>query len=427
MSVCPLCGAKNPDSARLCIFCKTRLTQGAGANTAPADSQPSRRVPRAQRFHSSEPEAETPRQNYDAGSAQDYSRPAPTFNPPQQYGQSAQGYEPQQYGQPAQGYEPQRYRQSAQGYTGRQQTVESAPAFTPPTQSAPTFSPPAAPVFTPPAQSAPTFTPPAQSAPTFTPPAAPTFTPPAHSYNGRCCHYHQDEPAVAQCARCGKALCEDCYDSYGVTDGEYAGRALCYDCTRELVDENIKLLGKNKRRILITFIFTLVGMLFGAVFGAGMESGIIPIFIGAMIGGCLWTFTKNLFFRIRGAIEGGGFNLVSIAIGFIVGFAIEAVLSVYRTIVKIIDCIKYLKRTSGFIEQDTSALRQMEEYMEYTIVRNRNRGVDIETLMRENSQLAGNSVAQMALTQTDEQIEANMRSCVARINENGEIIRDFAA
>ena len=59
------------------------------------------------------------------------------------------------------------------------------------------------------------------------------------------------------------------------------------------------------------------------------------------------------------------------------------------------------------------------------MVRNQNRAVDIETLLKENSELADNSVAQMARTQTEEQIEASMRSCVASINENGEIIRSF--
>ena len=59
------------------------------------------------------------------------------------------------------------------------------------------------------------------------------------------------------------------------------------------------------------------------------------------------------------------------------------------------------------------------------MVRNQNKGVDIETLLQQNSQLADNSVAQMARTQSEEQIEASMRNCVATINENGEIIRSF--
>lgn len=278
------------------------------------------------------------------------------------------------------------------------------------------------------AGAAPTFAPP--TAPTFTPPAQ-TFTPPTRAHNGPVCYYHQDEPAVAQCARCGKYLCQDCFDSYGVSSGDYAGRALCYDCTQQLVAENVEILKSNKTKITTTFVLTIIGMVIGAIFGGsiGAESGStgMGIFIGAMIGGCLWTFIKGWFARIGGAISGGGFNLVSFLIGLILGFVIEAVISIYRTIRKVIECIVYLKRTSGFIESDNAALRQMADYMKYTMVRNQNRGVDIETLLKENSQLANNSVAQMARTQTEEQIEANMRGCLATINENGEIIRSFAA
>ena len=274
----------------------------------------------------------------------------------------------------------------------------------------------------------PTFTPP--TAPTFTPPAQ-TFTPPRNVHNGPVCYYHQDEPAVAQCARCGKYLCQDCFDSYGVSSGDYAGQALCYDCTQQLVAENVEILKSNNSKITVTFVMTIIGMVFGAIMGGAFTSGGgnvgLGIFIGAMIGGCFWTFIKGWFSRIGGAISGGGFNLVSILIGFILGFFIEAIISIYRTIRKVIECIVYLKRTSGFIESDSQCLRQMADYMEYTMVRNQNKGVDIETLLKENSQLANNSVAQMARTQTEEQIEASMRNCVASINENGEIIRSFAA
>ena len=60
----------------------------------------------------------------------------------------------------------------------------------------------------------------------------PIFTPPSEEqrqFNGPSCYYHKDEPAVANCARCGKDLCRDCCDSYGVSAGKYAGKHLCYD------------------------------------------------------------------------------------------------------------------------------------------------------------------------------------------------------
>lgn len=327
------------------------------------------------------------------------------------------------------------------------QQNNAAPSFTPPSNNngVPNFTPPAG--NTPPANnsnSAPTFNPPAENkgAPTFTPPAAPTFTPPAQtftppsrSFNGPSCYYHTDEPAVASCARCGKYLCQDCFDSYGVSSGEYAGNALCYDCTKELVAENVEILKQNKSKITVTFVAAIIGMVIGGIIGiavgssahAGFGGTLLFFFLFAMIGGSFWTFLKNWFIRIGAAMEGGGCNLISLAVGIIIGGVIEEVLSIYRTIRKVIECIVYLKRTSGFIESDSQALQQMDDYMEYTLVRNKNRGVDIETLLQQNSQLANNSVAQMARTQSEEEIEANMRNCVATINENGEIIRNFAA
>lgn len=87
--------------------------------------------------------------------------------------------------------------------------------------------------------------------------------------------------------------------------------------------------------------------------------------------------------------------------------------------------IKYLRETSGFIESDTAALQQMKDYMEYTLVRNQNRGVDIETLLNQKSELADNSYARMVQEKGEEGAEAALRDCVATINENGEIIRSF--
>ena len=65
--------------------------------------------------------------------------------------------------------------------------------------------------------------------------------------------------------------------------------------------------------------------------------------------------------------------------------------------------------------------------MEYTMIRNQNRGVDIATLLNEKSELANNSFAQMVQSQGEAAAEANIRQCMASINENGEIIRNFNA
>ena len=85
--------------------------------------------------------------------------------------------------------------------------------------------------------------------PVFEPPVAPQFTPPVRTVrDGPSCYYHEDERAVARCARCGKLICQDCCDNYKVIDGEFAGKALCYDCCKAIVAENVELLKKNKTK-----------------------------------------------------------------------------------------------------------------------------------------------------------------------------------
>lgn len=276
----------------------------------------------------------------------------------------------------------------------------------------------------------------ANNIPTFTPPA-PTFTPPANGNgNGRSCHFHQNEPAVAKCAKCGKPLCQDCVDTYTVNNDEYAGKALCYDCCQALVAANVKELKKQRAKIIAMYIFTAIGMLFGALIGGAMVSGgEMPGFvvvIAAFVGGCLWTFILNLL-RICGGALKAMFEDFSIGtaigciFGAIIGFFKAVVISVWGTIQKLFYYTKHLIQTSGFIKSDSQALQQMADYMEYTLVRSQNVGVDLATLMNEDSQLYNNSYAQNVMANGEANAEASIRGCVTSINENGEIIRSFAA
>lgn len=265
----------------------------------------------------------------------------------------------------------------------------------------------------------PTFKAPSNDIPTFTAPPRPQFDGPA-------CYYHEDEPAVGRCARCGKRLCQDCCDSYGVSIGQYAGKHLCYDCTQELVADNIAELTKNKNKIKFSFVLSCIGMFLGFCVGLSSGSflgGLICACVGGVFLSALKVFGAMALEAIQIALSGrfGVLTVISIAFNLIVVLA----KCVFTTISNTIYYISYLKRTSGFIEQDTEFLRQISEYMEYTKIRQVNRGVDLETLMQEGSALYNNSFAQMVRDQGEEQAEAFMSQCVTRIAENGEIIRDF--
>ena len=276
----------------------------------------------------------------------------------------------------------------------------------------------------------------ADAVPTFTPPT-PTFTPPVDAkptFNGPACYYHKDEPAVAKCARCGKFICQDCFDNYGVSSGDYAGQALCYDCCQQLVAANVDELKRNKGKIMFQFILQIIGMVIGFIFGmsAGIESGdvgsgFVTGLICAGVGGVFLSALKA-FFSLTWEV---------IKIAFAGQFGILTIFSIlFQTIVIVFKCIwitisntfyyiKYLRETSGFIDSDTNALQQMKDYMEYTMIRNQNRGVDIATLLNQKSELADNSYARMVQEKGEEGAEAALRDCVATIIENGEIIRSF--
>lgn len=328
--------------------------------------------------------------------------------------------------------------QSAQSRT--RSSAPSAPVFTPPSApSSARSTSSAAPVFTPPTTqsntrnanpSVPVFTPPAT--PKFTPPAAPRFTGPA-------CHFHPDEPAAHRCARCGKYICQDCAENYQVTNNQYEGQPICYDCCQELVSENVSELKKNLTKIKVAFITSLVGMLIGLIFGfttgikdGGFGTGVFTGLVFACIGGVFLSAAKQFFalawLSVKTIFTGdaGDAKAASIVFFFQV-FLILPIKCIWATVRNTIQYIIYIKRTSGFIESDTEFLRQISDYMEYTLVRNKYQGVDIDTLLENESSLANNSFARMVQAEGEEQAEANLRGVTATINEHGEIIRSFSA
>ena len=258
--------------------------------------------------------------------------------------------------------------------------------------------------------------------PIFTPPqdTAPVFTPPTHSHNGPVCYHHPSEPAAGQCVRCGKYICRDCVEAYTVTAGEYANQCLCYDCCQQLVSENVTLLKKQKTKITALFITTIIGMLFGLGIGISSENAIVTIFCMLWIGS-FWNWIKS-------AVSGWWNNPQGRSAAGFVGACIGAgLVAPFMTIKKIIDCIRFLKSTSTAIEDDTNALAQMRDYMEYTKVTLANKGVDLNTLMQEGSQLYNNSYAHTVATSGEAAADAQLRRCTTTIAENGEIIRSFAA
>lgn len=265
--------------------------------------------------------------------------------------------------------------------------------------------------------------------PTFTPPpAAPVFTPPKEErINGPVCFHHKNERAVAKCARCGKFVCKDCAEAYTVSSGKYANQSLCFDCCEQLVSENVAELTRNKHKVMGQFILQIIGMVLGFIVGISENGGIGGALVCACIGGvflsalkAFWSLTWEC---IKIAFQGqfGWLTILSIIFNIIV----IVFKCIWITLSQTIQYTVYLIKTSGFIKSDTEALQQMRDYMEYTLVRSQNKGVDLESLMNEGSELYNNSYAQAVRTQGEAAADAALRQATTQINERGEIIRNF--
>lgn len=264
--------------------------------------------------------------------------------------------------------------------------------------------------------------------PTFTPPPAPVFTPPKEErIDGPVCFHHTNERAVAQCVRCGKFICKDCAEAYTVVSGEYANQSLCFDCCEELVSENVAELTRNKHKVLAQFILQIIGMVIGFVYGMSQNAGFGASLIFACIGGvflsALKAFGALTWECIKIAFQGrfGWLTILSIIFNIIV----IVFKCIWITLSQTVQYTIYLIRTSGFIKSDTECLQQMRDYMEYTLVRSQNKGVDLDSLMNEGSQLYNNSYAQAVRTNGEAAADAALRQATTQINERGEIIRNF--
>ena len=266
--------------------------------------------------------------------------------------------------------------------------------------------------------------------PIFTPPPAPApvFTPPREErINGPVCFHHTNERAVAKCTKCGKFICKDCAEAYTVISGKYANQCLCFDCCEQIVADNVAELTKNKHKVMGQFILQLIGMIIGFIIGISENGGFVGALIFACIGGVFLSAMKafgSLAWECIKIAFQGQFGVITI-LSIIFNIIVIVFKCVWITLSQIIQYIIYLVRTQGFIKSDTECLQQMRDYMEYTLVRSQNKGVDLESLMSEGSELYNNSYAQSVRTNGEEAADAALRQATTQINERGEIIRNF--
>ncbi len=250
---------------------------------------------------------------------------------------------------------------------------------------------------------------------------------------GMVCYHHPSQQAVAQCGRCKKGICEDCYDTYGVTSGEYAGRALCYDCTVLEVEENVNAVTLLRKIIKTEFVFIIVGVVIGAVLGGilmGSSSGdiggvIMGVILFGLLGGCGWAVLKALGLLISGGGDLGTKGDFRGLGKMIKGFAM-IIVAPFRTIIKIVTRLRQIKEMNQIVANDALAVEEMKAYFAYTQVIEANKGVELATLVGPGGALVENKYAKAVLSNGESAAQTNLRSEVKQIFDNNEKLKDFS-
>jgi len=219
------------------------------------------------------------------------------------------------------------------------------------------------------------------------------------------CYHHPTEPAVATCEFCKKGLCRDCYDSYGNSE-----HVLCFDCAEAMIEEHIsdveyykaEVQKERNRSVIAKFflsIWTFIKWTFGRldlidrINNSGEPSGC----------GCLWQVI--LFIPIP-------FLILTCPIG------IPIYMHSRR---KKQD--REIAEYEEIIASETAFLRNMRDYFEYSLITQKNVGVDLSTLAAQGSELYENTYAQSVLQNGEKGAQNQLRQGMVQIAANGEIIR----
>ena len=237
------------------------------------------------------------------------------------------------------------------------------------------------------------------------------------------CYHHPTKQAVATCTGCGKGICKDCYDVYGVTSGEHAGEALCFDCTEQLVAANVKAVNMLKQKTKLELIFIGIGMVIGVIIGvANNADGGTVVFLG-LVGGSAWMAISGVGNFISGCMAlgmGGVGGLVPAFMGLF-----KILIAPIRTAIKVITRVHQINQANQIMASDSQALQEMRDYFTYTQTMQNKRGVDLAKLAAQGSELYNNTYARAVLDKGEQTAQAELRQSVVTISANGEIIRNF--
>lgn len=268
-----------------------------------------------------------------------------------------------------------------------------------------------------------------ESIPHFTPPAndIPTFTPPASRTVRHACVNHPDSEGACKCAKCGAWVCDECADLFTLNeyDGEFSGATLCANCYREFAQEDKKIVGRQQAKIITLLVATGIGALLGLITGISERFSWYGTLFLALWLASFWFWLKNgvLNWWHNSKVHGKG---ASYSIGGLIGSLIgSAVIAPYKTITKIIACIRYIKQAQEELQVADEAIKFIEDYLAYARQYSLHSSSDLSSLVVPGGALAGNEYAKTLLELGKDKAEDVLRRSTIKVTETGDLVRSF--
>lgn len=187
------------------------------------------------------------------------------------------------------------------------------------------------------------------------------------------CTTHNNRPAVYECDRCGKPICESCYNDFDIASEE---EHLCSECYKNAVRDEIAEVKSLKGMVIREFVFIIIGLIVGLVLGLDICFGfgivmdeptgmvVAPIFLPFVFGSLLTIIKKikNSYMENRdtsGDDTSMGYNFAMIIFAIVLNVIAAPVMTTIRFFQRIGD----MRKINRIAEQDEALLVTIDDYI----------------------------------------------------------------
>lgn len=182
------------------------------------------------------------------------------------------------------------------------------------------------------------------------------------------CTTHSNRPAVYECDRCGKPICESCYNDFDIASEE---EHLCSECYKNAVRDEIAEVKSLKGMVIREFVFIIIGLLVGLVlgldicFGFGIISHeptgmvVAPIYLPFIFGSLLTIIKKIKNEYSEQRVEGDDTNWITLIFVIIINLLLAPIMTIVRFFQRIGD----MRKINRIAVQDEALLVTIDDYI----------------------------------------------------------------